>query len=567
MCGIIGIVKNNPDPKIVGQLCHSLTNLQYRGYDSAGIAFVQNGNIKTIKKVGEDAISSLAKTKAKPHCGIGHTRWATHGKVSVTNAHPHTVDGVSVVHNGIIEDFLQTKKWLINKGAKFRSETDSELIAQLIAFNLKKGLSPKAAFTATIAKLKGSYAVVAIFKGHNDMMLAACLRSPLAIGRGKNGSLVASDIIGLGGLATEAFYLKDNQIAELTSTATIVTANGEKIALKYEPIDAKQLPSKGKYRHFMLKEIFEQPKAISDTFREKLELPPKPKSVCIVACGTSHFASMLGRYWLEQYARLDVYVEMASEFRYRYPIFSKDRLYIFVSQSGETADTLAALRFAKEHKVRCLAIVNEKHSSLAREADYNIITKAGREIGVASTKGFSTQIMALARVALHYATKDKQTDIHLKKLSTLGAKIARFYNQKNVTKLKKMGEKLAKHSHILFLGRGKCYPLAMEAALKTKEISYIHSQAYPAGEMKHGPIALIEATLPTVILAPHNELFTKTMANMEEVLSIFKMPKTGLFTMPLVYAPAVQLLSYYTALARNCEIDRPRNLAKSVTVE
>ena len=628
MCGIIGIVRQSPQTKIVAELCQSLRDLQYRGYDSAGIALVTNTSLKTERKVGSNAIGELTRLKINAACGIGHTRWATHGKASVANAHPHTVGDVAVVHNGIIEDFLQTKKRLVKKGVRFSSETDSELIAHLISHKLKQGKSPRAAFSDAIAKIKGSYAVAAVFKGHSNLILAACLKSPLAVGRTHSkagateaaGSMVASDLIGLAGVAEEAFYLKDNQIAELTPhTITVTQTSGNpltktpqkthsgksvsqskapqktysrnrKITPRYEPIGAHHRPTKGKYAHFMLKEIFEQPKAISHTFEEKLNLPPKPKSVCIVACGTSHFASMLGRYWLEQYARLDVYVEMASEFRYRYPVFTKDRLYIFISQSGETADTLAALKFAKEQKVPCLAIVNVAHSSLARQAHHKIITRAGSEIGVASTKAFTTQIMALAKIALHYAPRTQQTKIHLAKLKTVGEKIARFYTPARVARLKKMGQKLAGYEHILFLGRGKCYPLAMEAALKTKEISYIHSQAYPAGEMKHGPIALIDNKMPTVMLVPHNELFTKTMANMEEVLSrdglvfllsdraeevkkihpkvdIFKMPKTGLFTMPLVYAPAVQLLAYYTALAKGCEIDRPRNLAKSVTVE
>lgn len=594
MCGIIGIVKAKPSKNLLKELVEGLAVLQYRGYDSAGVAYLQNDRLNLCREVGKTALTKLQKQRADSACGIAHTRWATHGEATEANAHPHLSGDVAIVHNGIIEDFLNIKDRLKVAGIKFKSQTDSELIAHLINIQLQKGLSPKAAFIKALEKLDGSFAVCAIFAAEDGLILAARNKSPLVVGQGKDGCFIASDVAALGNKTTGFYVLEDREIAELTPKGIQISDfNLKKHRVTYRKLDRSVIVDRGKYSHFMLKEIFEQPKAIAATLKTALPSLKSPKSVTLVACGTSYFAALVGRYWLESFSRLEVHVELASEFRYRQPLVPKDRLFIFISQSGETADTLAAFRYVKQNGGGCcLAIVNVGHSSLAREADEVILTAAGVEIGVASTKAFTTQLVALAKLAVKLAPTAKQNEgkKHLKALKEVPKIMEEFYGKSALKKLKELGTRLAKQKHILFLGRGKCYPMALEGALKMKEISYIHSIAYASGEMKHGPIALVDKVLPIIMLAPYDDLFTKSMSNMEEVLSrkgkvflfsdnaesvqnrhknitIFKMPNSQTFTMPLLYSPALQLLAYYTALAKGAEIDRPRNLAKSVTVE
>ena len=595
MCGIIGIVRAKPKGDLIKELVDGLEVLRYRGYDSAGIAYLQGRRLMLKRRVGRAALAELRERRASSACGIAHTRWATHGEATKANAHPHLSGEVAIVHNGIIENFLAVKDKLKSSGIKFKSQTDSELIVHLINAQLALGLPPRRAFVEALAKLEGSFAVAAIFAGEDGLILAARNKSPLLVGKGGDGYFVASDAVALAN-KTESFYsLSDGQIAELTANGIEISdfALNRRRAI-YKKLDLTVVANKGDHAHFMLKEILEQPQAIDRALKTGLPnlAKPPPKSLALVACGTSYFSALVGRYWLESFSRLDVHVELASEFRYRQPIVPKSRLFIFISQSGETADTLAAFRYVKQLGGKCLAVVNVPHSSLAREVDKVIHTAAGAEIGVASTKAFTAQMAVLARLAIGLApaAKREQGRKHLKTLARVPTVLTGFYGEAVLESLQKLGKRLATQKQILFVGRGKCYPLALEGALKMKEISYIYSIAYASGEMKHGPIALVDAKLPIVMLAPYDELFTKSMSNMEELLSrkgniflfsdhaesvrkrhknlvAFEMPESDPFTMPLLYSPALQLLAYYTALAKGAEIDQPRNLAKSVTVE
>lgn len=607
MCGIIGIVGKAP---VADQIADALTRLEYRGYDSAGIACVQDGAI--VRRRAQGKLAELRKVLAALPLtgltGIGHTRWATHGIPNEINAHPHATDKVAVVHNGIIENYQQLRDTLQAKGRVFESQTDTEVVPQLIHSYLDEGCSPKDAVAKTLAHLEGAFALAIIFAGHEHTMFAARKGSPLAIGHGKGEMYVGSDAVALAPLTQKITYLEEGDWAELNQDGvTIYDMSGVVVerAMKLSSVSGAAI-GKGEYRHYMLKEIFEQPTVIGQTLNvyynpsaASVTLPELPfdlkdiSRVTIVACGTSYYAGMVARYWIESLARLPVDIDVASEFRYREPVLEDGGLCIVISQSGETADTLAALRYAKAHKQHTLAVVNVPESSMANEADSVLFTYAGPEIGVASTKSFTTQLTVLACFSLVLAQAKRQmsdADIatHTHAIAELPSRVADVLQQAAEV------EELATHIHgardMLFIGRGTSMPIAFEAALKMKEISYIHAEAYAAGEMKHGPIALIDDAVPIIAMAPRDGWFEKTVSNIQEaaarggqiiVLSdtqgikhlagiakhTLHVPSVSAFMAPILYAIPSQLLAYYVAVLKGTDVDQPRNLAKSVTVE
>jgi len=606
MCGIVGIIADRPVAEV---LVDGLRRLEYRGYDSAGIATLVNGRIETRRAVGKlkALADKLALEPLAGTVGIGHTRWATHGRPSVDNAHPHFSTQVAVVHNGIVENYRDLRKELEGKGHVFKSETDTESIAHLITDYLQKGMSPQAATSAALKRLEGAFALAIIFTGHENLLIGARRGSPLAVGYGDHEMYLGSDALALAPLTSRISYLEEGDWVELSLGKAIIHDETDKVVERkiHETALSGAVIGKGEYRHFMLKEIFEQPVVIGDTLKSlvsgdnKLLLPEIPfdwkdiPRLTIVACGTACYAGQVAKYWFEQLAGLGVDVDVASEFRYRESPMAKGGAMIVISQSGETADTLAALNYAKKHGQNILAVVNVKQSTIARQADCIVQTLCGPEISVASTKAFTTQLTVLLCLALAageargHLTREKSAEI-LQALRELPSKLNDVLREEN--KIQELAQRLVDTKDVLYLGRGLLFPIALEGALKLKEISYIHAEGYPAGELKHGPIALIDESMPVVVLAPHDALFEKTSSNIQEVVArggkvvmftdkkgladmgvkpywVAVLPDTNPYVMPILYSIPVQLLAYYTALAKGTDVDQPRNLAKSVTVE
>jgi glucosamine--fructose-6-phosphate aminotransferase (isomerizing) len=607
MCGIVGIIgKREVSPLLV----EGLKRLEYRGYDSAGIATLANGHIKRRRAQGK--IANLeAKLTERPLAGtigIAHTRWATHGVPNEVNAHPHATNRVAIVHNGIIENFQEIKNELIAEGHKFESQTDSEIVAHLVTYYLDKQMKPKEAVAATLKRLNGAFALALLFAGEHDLLIGARRGPPLAVGYGDGEMYLGSDALALAMLTRKICYLEDGDYAVVSGTsAEIFNADDKPVTRKVvETAASGALIGKGEFRHFMLKEIYEQPAVIGDTLSSYLNpatlainLPALPFDLgkvprfTITACGTAYYAGFVAKYWFEQVARVPVELDVASELRYRNAPMPEGGVMIVVSQSGETADTLAALRYAKEHGQKVIAVVNVPESSIAREADAVLPTRAGPEIGVASTKAFTTQLTVLASLALATARArgaiDKKREAHLSHaIAEVPARAAEVLSHDKQLKL--IAHVISQARDVLYLGRGPAYPIALEGALKLKEISYIHAEGYAAGEMKHGPIALIDEQVPIIVIAPHDDLFDKTASNTQETVArggkvIFLSDKAGIdklgdialtsvelpavdpFVAPILYAIPVQLLAYHTAVIKGTDVDKPRNLAKSVTVE
>ncbi len=607
MCGIVGIIgKGDVAPVIL----ESLRRLEYRGYDSAGIATLIDGHIERRRATGklqalagELAISPLGGT-----IGIGHTRWATHGAPTQLNAHPHATEKVAVVHNGIIENFRALREELSAAGAHFTSDTDTEVIAHLITGLLENGLSPKAAVAAALQRLEGAFALAIVFKGENGLMIGARRGSPLAVGYGDGEMYLGSDAFALAPMTNRVAYLEDGDWVIITAdSAEIFGADDKPVErlVQIVPVSAA-LVDKGNHRHFMAKEIHEQPEVAGhvlghyvDPFSQAVRLPDLPfdlaaiPKITIVACGTAYYAAVVAKYWFEQLARVPVEVDVASEFRYREGAMTPGGLALFISQSGETADTLAALRYCRANGQHIASIVNVTESTIARESDHIFPTLAGPEIGVASTKAFVCQLMVLSILAITTARRRGAIDA-AEEARLTGELTAMPRHLSDVLRLEpeieKLSNELSNARDVLYLGRGVSYPLALEGALKLKEISYIHAEGYPAGELKHGPIALIDETLPVIVIAPYDKLFEKTVSNMQEVMArggriillsdkrgvdiagddasaVLQMPDVDPFTAPILYAVPLQLIAYHTAVHKGTDVDQPRNLAKSVTVE
>jgi glutamine---fructose-6-phosphate transaminase (isomerizing) len=608
MCGIVGIA-GTKDCAI--DILEALKRLEYRGYDSTGIATLDHGKIVRCRALGK-IVNLNEKLAAHPlagSTGIGHTRWATHGKPSEANAHPHVTDRVAVVHNGIIENYRALRDELIAKGHKFLSETDTEVCAHLVDDYLAQGLPPEQAALTAVRRFTGAYALAMIFAGHDGLLIGARMGSPLAVGFGDKEGYMGSDAFALAPFTNRVAYLENGDVAVVRmNQVEIFDANDRKVVREIKVTSASVgLVDKGGYRHFMAKEIHEQPDVISHTLAHYID-PAGPSvhiddklaaafaratRLTISACGTAYYAGLVGKYWFEKLARLAVESDVASELRYRDPVYPENGLALFISQSGETADTLAALRDAKSLGQTTIAIVNVPESSIAREADIVLPTYAGPEIGVASTKAFTCQLAALACLAIAAGRSRRTIDAAAEKAmctALLGTprSIVEFLKQES--KLEALGVEIAKARDVLYLGRGASYPLAFEGALKLKEISYVHAEGYAAGEMKHGPIALIDENVPVIVIAPFDALFEKTVSNMQEVMARggkvvlisdtegvshagtqawarVQVPDADPFIAPLLYAVPVQLIAYYAAVAKGTDVDQPRNLAKSVTVE
>ena len=608
MCGIVGILGRGP---VADQIVDSLKRLEYRGYDSAGVATLEGDHLE--RRRAEGKLKNLeARLHAEPlagHAGIGHTRWATHGKPTENNAHPHATDNVAVVHNGIIENFRELRQMLEKQGAKFSSETDTEAVAHLVNSYLLKGASPQDAVKASLPQLRGAFALAFLFRGHGDLMIGARKGSPLAIGHGDGEMYLGSDAIALAPFTDTISYLEDGDWVVLTrEVGVIYDEHGAVVNRDVLKSGASSfLVDKANYRHFMAKEIHEQPEVVGHTLAryvdmatERVSLPLQLpfdfkdiQRISIVACGTASYAGYVAKYWFERLSRVPVETDVASEFRYREAPLRKGDLAIFISQSGETADTLAALRYAKEQGVHTLSVVNVPTSTIARESETMLPTLAGPEIGVASTKAFTCQLMVLAALAVaagkargELSDADEAKLVHgLVEIPRLMAAALTIEPQ-----IEKLARDIAKSKDVLYLGRGTSYPLALEGALKLKEISYIHAEGYAAGELKHGPIALIDENMPVVVIAPFDRVFEKTVSNMQEVaarggniilmtdakgaaeatiesLVTIVLPDMAATFTPMVYAIPVQLLAYHTAVIMGTDVDQPRNLAKSVTVE
>ena len=607
MCGIVGILGAEG---VAEEVVDALKRLEYRGYDSAGVASLVNGKIERRRAEGKLA-KLAAHLRADPLPGavaIGHTRWATHGAPTTTNAHPHIYGDVAIVHNGIIENFQELRAELAAKGHQFESDTDTEIVAHLVHAAMADGKSPRAAAAATFKRLEGAFALALIFAGEPDLMIGARKGSPLAVGFGEGEMYLGSDALALSPFTRRIAYLEEGDWVVLTRAGAEFFDEADKPvdrAITLSNVTAA-LIDKGNHRHFMAKEIYEQPDAVSHTLaayisaqRDSITLHGLDidlaaiSKLTIVACGTAYYAGCVAKYWFEQLARLPVEVDIASEFRYREAAMPEGGMALFISQSGETADTLAALRYSREQKQHIASVVNVAESSIARESDLIFPTHAGPEIGVASTKAFTCQLSALAALAIAFARArgkiDAEKEAHLiRTLTELPRLINKALDQNR--QFEQISHDLAKARDVLYLGRGANYPLALEGALKLKEISYIHAEGYAAGEMKHGPIALIDEEVPVVVIAPSDNLFDKTTSNMQEVAArggriiLFSdaagvnkvghyadqcvtMPDIDPFISPIVYAVPVQLLAYHTAVFKGTDVDQPRNLAKSVTVE
>jgi glucosamine--fructose-6-phosphate aminotransferase (isomerizing) len=608
MCGIVGILGRGP---VAEQLVDSLKRLEYRGYDSAGIATLEGDHLD--RRRAEGKLRNLeARLRAEPlagHTGIGHTRWATHGKPTENNAHPHATARVAVVHNGIIENFRELRQELQEKGAVFKTETDTEIVLHLVDSYLAKGMQPIEAVKASLSQLRGAFALGFIFAGDHDLMIGARNGPPLAIGYGEGEMYLGSDAIALGPLTDTIAYLEDGDWVVLTRNSSVIYDKNNAVvhrdAIKHSA--ATSLVDKANYRHFMAKEIHEQPEVVGHTLAryvdmatERVALPTKLpfdfkdiQRISIVACGTASYAGYVAKYWFERLGRLPVELDVASEFRYREAPLRRGDLAIFISQSGETADTLAALRYAKSQGVHTLSVVNVPTSTIARESETVLPTLAGPEIGVASTKAFTCQLMVLAAMAVAAGkARGELSEADEAKLVHGLVEIPRLMSAALATEpqIEKLAREISKSRDVLYLGRGTSYPLALEGALKLKEISYIHAEGYAAGELKHGPIALIDENMPVVVIAPFDRVFEKTVSNMQEVaarggniilmtdargageaaiesLVTIVLPDMAATFTPMVYAVPVQLLAYHTAVVMGTDVDQPRNLAKSVTVE
>ncbi|MDR6853426.1 glucosamine--fructose-6-phosphate aminotransferase (isomerizing) [Sphingomonas sp. BE123] len=607
MCGIVGILGNDA---VADRLLDGLKRLEYRGYDSAGIATIVDGGIARRRASGK--LVNLGKVLAEDPLpgtvGIAHTRWATHGGPTTSNAHPHATGEVALVHNGIIENFKPLREELLARGRVFESETDTEIVAHLVSEQVEAGLDPVAAVKAVLPRLHGAFALAILFRSHPDMLIGARLGSPLVVGYGEDETYLGSDALALAPLTQRISYLEEGDWVVLTRDgAQVYDVENNPVERPIVNSGASgQLIDKGNHRHFMAKEIYEQPIVVAQTLRgylqrleEEVTLPipefdlSSIRRVTIVACGTSYYAGMVAKYWFEQFARVAVDIDVASEFRYRAPVMEPGGLMIVISQSGETADTLAALRHAKAEGQTIAAVVNVPTSTMAREADLLLPTHAGPEIGVASTKAFTCQLAVLAALAANLAkakgrmTREEEKEIVLH-LAEAPAALNDALSRDEA--IEAMAGSVAGARDVLYLGRGTDYPLAMEGALKLKEISYIHAEGYAAGEMKHGPIALIDENVPVIVIAPSGPLFEKTVSNMQEVqarggkvvlisdaegiaaagdncLATIEMPRVHPLIAPIVYAVPVQLLAYHVAVAKGTDVDQPRNLAKSVTVE
>ncbi len=607
MCGIIGIVGNQP---VAGRLIDGLRRMEYRGYDSSGICSLDDGQLVRRRAEGKLAnlMAEVAANPAPGNVGIAHTRWATHGAPTARNAHPHATPEVAIVHNGIIENFASLRAELQDRGRTFESETDSEIVAHLLSEQVESGKSPKEAVSEVLPRLRGAFALAIAFRSHPDMLIGARLGSPLVVGYGEGETFLGSDALALASLTQRITYLEEGDWVVVTRDgADIFDRDNKPVKRDIVASGASAAAiEKGNFHHFMQKEIFEQPTVVAQTLQSylrplerKVALPQIDfdisaiDRITIVACGTSYYAAMVAKYWLESFARVPVDIDFASEFRYREPILREGGLSLFISQSGETADTLAALRHCKAEGQSIAVVVNVPTSTMAREADLLLPTHAGPEIGVASTKAFTCQLAVLAALAAHFAVKKgriaevEEAEIVDHLLETPACLNAALDHDAEIEAIAPL---IAPARDVLYLGRGQDFPLALEGALKLKEISYIHAEGYASGEMKHGPIALIDKDVPVIVLAPSGPLFEKTVSNMQEVaarggkivlisdadgiaeagagcMATIEMPKVHPLIAPLVYAVPVQLLAYHVACVKGTDVDQPRNLAKSVTVE
>ncbi len=606
MCGIVGVLGNH---EVAPLLVEALKRLEYRGYDSAGIATVNDGQLDRRRAVGKlvNLSDLLVHNPLAGKAGIGHTRWATHGTATVANAHPHQSGPVAVVHNGIIENFQELRRELAEAGFGFESETDTETISLLTRLHMHRGMSARDAAVETLKRLRGAFALCFLFHGEDDLMIAARKGSPLAIGHGDGEMYVGSDAIALAPMTDRITYLDEGDYAFVTRAGAVIYDAQGKLAnraMTRIQIDQTRIEKAG-YKHFMAKEIAEQPVVLADALRHyaadanaPLNLPESldfalVDRITMVACGTASYACHVAKYWFEQIAGLPADIDIASEFRYREPPLSDKSWALFVSQSGETADTLAALRYAKARVAKVISVVNVPTSSIARESDLALPILAGVEVGVASTKAFTCQLTVLLLLALKAAVDRGRMDraglaTHLNALSTLPGLMNHAIG--SAAEIAEIAEQLAEAQDVLFLGRGAMFPMALEGALKLKEISYIHAEGYASGELKHGPIALIDAHVPVIVMAPRDHLFEKTVSNMQEVMArngkvllisdaagiaeagkgcwkTLAMPSVPDMLAPILYAIPAQLLAYHTAIAKGTDVDQPRNLAKSVTVE
>ena len=607
MCGIVGIVGKSD---VAQRLFDGLKRLEYRGYDSAGICTIDHGEL--VRRRAEGKLDNLARELAQEplggNIGIAHTRWATHGAPTVDNAHPHIVGSVAIVHNGIIENFKPLREELIADGREFKSETDTEVVAHLVAREVENGASPQDAVATVLPRLQGAFAIAFLFRDQPDLVIGARMGAPLTVGYGNGENYLGSDALAVAPWTQQIAYLDEGDWA-IVRRESIEIFDRENQPVEREIVESgasSATVEKGNYRHYMQKEIFEQPIVVAQTlqsyvrpFEGEVALPTGDldlsaiSRVTIVACGTSFYAGMVAKYWIEQFARVPVDIDVASEFRYRQPVLEPGGLALFISQSGETADTLAALRHARSEQQRIAVVVNVPTSSMAREADLLLPTHAGPEIGVASTKAFTCQLAVLAALSANLArakgrlTREEEQEIVAHLQEAPAALNSALGHDDDIAA---MAHLIAPARDVLYLGRGPDYPLALEGALKLKEISYIHAEGYAAGEMKHGPIALIDEAVPVIVLAPSGPLFEKTVSNMQEVrarggkivlisdakgledagegcIATIEMPEVHPLIAPLVYAVPVQLLAYHVAVAKGTDVDQPRNLAKSVTVE
>ena len=608
MCGIVGIIGREP---VAARLVEALKRLEYRGYDSAGIATLEGGRLERRRAEGKlrNLAARLEREPLLGHVGIGHTRWATHGKPTENNAHPHSSVRLSVVHNGIIENFRELREELTARGHSFVSETDTEVVAHLVTDLMDSGKSPRDAVAAALPRLRGAFALGFVFEGEPDLLIAARQGAPLAVGYGEGEMFLGSDALALAPFTDSITYLEDGDWVVLTREGVefFDALNAPVTRARIRTQASAFLIDKGNHRHFMAKEIHEQPEVVGRTLAHYLdmsngcvrlpfELPfdaAKLTRLTIVACGTAYYAGFVAKYWFERFARIPVEIDVASEFRYRNPPLDASGLTIVVSQSGETADTLACLRYAKEQGQKTLAVVNVPTSTIAREADTMALTLAGPEIGVASTKAFTCQLSVLAclAIAIGHARGTLSLELEGELVSQLIAVPGLMAEAiKREPKMEQIAVLLSKAKDVLYLGRGASYPLAMEGALKLKEISYIHAEGYAAGELKHGPIALIDENMPVIVIAPHDAVYEKTVSNMQEVAArggriiliadrraadeaaidfeaVAPMPEMEPDFAPIVYAVPAQMLAYHTAVVMGKDVDQPRNLAKSVTVE
>ncbi|MBM3563542.1 MAG: glutamine--fructose-6-phosphate transaminase (isomerizing) [Alphaproteobacteria bacterium] len=609
MCGIVGILGTGP---VAGRIVEALKRLEYRGYDSAGVATLENGRLTRLRASGKlkNLEEKLAAAPLSGAVGIGHTRWATHGRPTENNAHPHANDRVAVVHNGIIENFRELRAELSAKGHVFSTETDSEAVVHLVANEMRNGATPEASVAAALKRLKGAFALAFLFEGENDLLIGARRGSPLAVGRSDEGVYLGSDALALAPFATSIAYLDEGDWVTLTREGVrFHDAYDAPVERRFQPLVAGSfMVDKGNYRHFMAKEIHEQPEVVGRTLAHYLDLaegvvrlpfdfkfdPQALSRVTISACGTAYYAGLVARYWLERFARLSVEIDIASEFRYREAPLPKNGLSILVSQSGETADTLAALRYAREQGQHILSIVNVETSTIARESDTVAQTLAGPEIGVASTKAFTCQLAVFACLALALGrargvlSRERERELVAELVAAPGQMAQALAHE---AQIEPVARDVARASSVLYLGRGPAFPLALEGALKLKELSYIHAEGYAAGELKHGPIALIDYAMPVIVLAPPDASLEKTVSNLQEVaargghLILIGSPHArdaaaaelaGFIEMSedvagpfavIIYAVPAQLLAYHVATFMGKDVDQPRNLAKSVTVE